>query len=76
MRTCESEPVFYSFILDMKTYTKQQVNKKYAWKYIDIYRTFDYTKQIDLYEIRKVSETIKENMTLWEDVGTDMEFCR
>ena len=76
MRTCESEPVFYSFILDMKTYTKQQVNKKYALKYIDIYRTFDYTKQIDLYEIRKVSETIKENMTLWEDVGTDMEFCR
>mgnify|MGYP007030609802 CR=1 FL=1 len=57
-------------------YTKEQVNKKYRWRYIEVIRTFDYTKQIDLYEVIKTSKVIKENMTLWEDVGTSMEYTR
>lgn len=57
-------------------YTKEQINKKYKWKYVEIAKTFDYTKQIDLYEVRKTSKVIKENMTLWEDVGTSKEYTR
>ena len=55
--------------------TKEQVNKKYKDIYVDIYRTYDYTNQQDKYEIRKTSKTIKENMTLGQDVGTELE-CR
>lgn len=52
-------------------YTAEQINKKYKGKYIEIYR--DYT---GLYEVRKVSSTIRENTTLGEDVGTPMEYGR
>lgn len=57
-------------------YTKEQINKKYKGKYVDIYRIFDYSKQIDLYEVRKVYNKIHENTTLGEDVGTEMEYKR
>ena len=60
----------------MKQLTKEQVNKKYKGRYIEIRRTFDYSKGINLYEVRKTSCTIRENMTLGEDVETVMEYCR
>lgn len=56
--------------------TKEQVNKKYKWKYIQFKRVFDYDKKIDMFEITKTSKTIKENMTLWEDVWTAREYRR
>ena len=56
--------------------TKEQVNKKYEGRYVELYRTYDYEKQCDMYEIRKTSKEIRENMTLGEDVGTDMEYRR
>jgi hypothetical protein len=59
-----------------KQLTKQQVNKKYKGKYIEILSTYDYSKRIYMYEVINVSSTIKENMTLGEDVGTDLEYCR
>lgn len=57
----------------MKALTKEQVNKKYKGK---ILSTYDYSKGINLYEVVKVSSTIRENMTLGEDVGTSLEYCR
>jgi hypothetical protein len=59
-----------------KQLTKQQVNKKYKGKYIEILSTYDYSLGINLYEVIKVSSTIRENMTLGEDVGTSLEYRR
>jgi hypothetical protein len=59
-----------------KKYTKQQINKKYKGRYIEFIRTYDYTNNQDLYEIIKTSKNVRENMTLGEDVGTSLEFCR
>lgn len=56
--------------------TQQQVNKKYYWKYVEISQKYDYWKQIRLYEIRKTSKIIEENMTLWQDVWTDRAYTR
>ena len=58
------------------TYTQAQVNKKYNWKYVKVLRTYDYTKQTNIYEIVKTSKVIRENMTLWQDVGTWLEYTR
>lgn len=55
----------------MKTYTKEQVNKKYKGVYIEITKRYD-----GLIEVYKTSRIIKENMTLGEDVGTPMEYRR
>lgn len=63
-------------INNMKTLTKEQVNKKYAGKYIEFYKRYDYDKQIDVYEVRKTYSIIHENTTLGEDVGTSFEFTR
>ena len=60
----------------MKKLTKEQVNKKYQGKYVEFIRSYDYGKQKDFYEIIKTSKDIRENMTLGEDVGTSMEYCR
>lgn len=60
----------------VKQLTKQQVNKKYKGKYVEILSIYDYSLGINLYEVIKVSSTIRENMTLGEDVGTSMEYCR
>lgn len=56
--------------------TKQQVNKKYKGKYIEIYKSYDYSNKEYLYEIGKVYSVIHENTTLGEDVGTSMEYMR
>jgi len=60
----------------MAQLTKQQVNKKYKGKYVEILSTYDYSLGITLYEVIKVSSTIRENMTLGEDVGTSLEYYR
>jgi hypothetical protein len=60
----------------MRQLTKAQINKKYKGKYIEIISQYDYLKRIYLYQVIKVSSTIKENMTLGEDVGTPLEYCR
>ena len=46
---------------------KEQLIKKYAGKYIDVYQTFDYTNQVKLYEVRSVKSKIWENHNLPED---------
>ena len=60
----------------MKKLTQAQVNKKYKNIYIEISSTYDYSEGQNLYEIIKTSKSIKENMTLGQDVGTSMEYCR
>ena len=60
----------------MKQLTKDQVNKKYKDKYIEFSSVYDYINQQWFYEIWKVSKVIRENMTLGQDVGTELEYCR
>jgi len=60
----------------MKKLTQQQVNYKYKGRYVKFFKSYDYTKQQDFYEIIKTSKVIKENMTLGEDVGTRFEYRR
>lgn len=60
----------------MKKLTQAQVNKKYKNIYIEISSTYDYSEGQNLYEIIKTSKTIRENMTLGQDVGTSMEYRR
>lgn len=60
----------------MQPLTKQQVNKKYKGKYIEILSTYDYSLGINLYEVIRVYSSIRENTTLGEDVGTSLEYCR
>jgi hypothetical protein len=60
----------------MKLLTQQQVNKKYKGRYIEVISTYDYSERKNMYEVLKVSSTIRENMTLGEDVGTNLEYCR
>jgi len=54
----------------------KQINKKYAGKYVDISKQFDYEKQVWDYTVNKVYKEIHENTTLGEDVGTSMEYRR
>ena len=56
--------------------TKEQINKKYFSRYIEIYKTFDYEKDCWLYEVQKTYTDIHENTTLGEDVGTEFEYTR
>lgn len=55
-----------------KKYTAEELIKKFSDKYIDTYPYF-YDKQdkhgnwVTLYEVRGVSETLKENYNLPED---------
>ena len=60
----------------MKTYTQQQINKKYAGKYVEVGKAYDYSKQCWNYEVRKVYKDIRENTTLGEDLGTELEYRR
>lgn len=60
----------------MAQLTKQQVNKKYKGRYVEVLSTYDYSLSVDFYEVIKVSKTIRENMTLGEDVGTPLMYTR
>ena len=51
----------------MKTYTANELVKKYKGKCIDTYPVYDYKTQQQLYEVRGVSKTIRENYNLPED---------
>lgn len=55
----------------MKLYSKEQLQKEYKDRYIEVYKNFE-----GLYELRKVSEIIRENMTLGQDLGTGLEYTR
>lgn len=56
--------------------TKEQINKKYKGRYVEIYRTYDHEKQCDVYEVRKSYKNSHENTTLGEDVGTEYQYKR
>jgi len=55
---------------------KDEVNKKYRGKYVEIARSYDYIKKCYQYIVLKSYGEIRENTTLGEDVGTSMEYCR
>lgn len=44
--------------------TAKQVVKKYKGKYIDVYRRYNYNKDIYTYEVRKAYKEIHENTCL------------
>lgn len=60
----------------MKTLTQSQVQKKYKNIYVEFLSNYDYTTRQILYEIIKTSKVIRENMTLGQDVGTELEYNR
>jgi len=62
--------------MNKKHLTKEQVNKQYHGKYIEIYPTYDYTERRTFYDVGKVYTTNHENTTLGQDVGTNLEYCR
>ena len=53
-----------------------QVNKKYKGKYVEVTRHFDYIAGEPTFTVHKVSSTIKENMSLGEDIGTPLAYTR
>lgn len=59
-----------------KLYTQEQIQKKYKNIYVDVYRILDYQSGEVRFELRKTSKTILENMTLGQDVGTEMAYRR
>lgn len=56
--------------------TQSQVNKKYNNRYIEVLQTYDYSAQEWLYEVVKTSKSIRENMTLGQDIGTSVAYTR
>ena len=60
---------------DMKM-SKDEVNKKYCGKYVEITKSYDHIKKCYQYIVLKSYGKIRENTTLGEDVGTPMEYCR
>lgn len=59
-----------------KKLTCEQVQKKYKNKYILVSYSYDYTEGCNMYTVHEVSSTIKENMTLGQDVGTLLAYTR
>ena len=60
----------------MQKYTLEQVQKKYKNKYIQVSYSYDYSEGYNIYTVHKISSTIKENMTLGQDVGTLLAYRR
>ena len=58
----------------MKKLTAKEVYKKYKGKYIDWYRTWDYTNDCYLYEIRKSFTSIHENTDLCDSENFDADY--
>jgi hypothetical protein len=56
--------------------SKNEVNKKYRGKYVEIEKSYDHIKKCYEYIVLKSYNKIRENTTLGEDVGTPMEYCR
>jgi|TARA_R100000501_G_C2631210_1_gene127118 hypothetical protein len=61
-----------------KTLTKEQVNRKYKGRYIEMREKPSYLTESGKteYEIIRTYKEIHENTTLGEDVGTEMEYRR
>lgn len=59
-----------------KRYTLEQVQNKFRNKYVDVYRVLDYSSGDVRFEVRKVYDTIHENSTLGQDVGTELAYTR
>jgi len=60
-----------------KKLTQSQVNKRFGGKYIKFIKTYDYTRKCWLYEVdKRTFKEIRENTTLGEDVGTNLEYSR
>ena len=59
-----------------KKLTLEQIHKKYKNIYVDVYRTLDYSTGEAVFEIRRTSRVIRENMTLGQDVGTELAYRR
>jgi len=55
---------------------KNEVNKKYCGKYVEITKSYDHIKKCHEYIVLKSYSEIRENTTLGEDIGTPMEYCR
>ena len=63
----------------MKKLTIREIQKKYAWKYVDFARCPDWDrneKWENLYEVRKSYSTIHENTCRAEDIETQYAFTR
>ena len=60
----------------MKKYTLKEIQTKYNGKYVDVYRVLDYSAGDVRFEVRKVYNTIHENTTLGQDVGTELAYTR
>ena len=56
--------------------SKEEVNKKYCGKYVEITKSYNHIKERNEYVVLKAYSKIRENTTLGEDVGTPMEYCR
>ncbi len=59
-----------------KLLTAEQINKKYNNRYVEVSQTYNYEKQYFEYNVLKTSSVIKENMTLGQDLGTELEYRR
>ena len=55
---------------------KNEVNKKYRGKYVEIKKSYDHIQKCYEYIVLKSYNKIRENTTLGEDVGTPWEYCR
>ncbi len=62
--------------MTQKIYTLEQVQMKFKDIYIDVYRKLDYASGEVRFEIRARSKTVRENMTLGQDVGTELAYTR
>ena len=60
----------------MKKLTQAQIAKKYENTYVEVLDSYCYQTRQYLYEVVKTSKTIRENMTMGKDLGTDLEYCR
>ena len=56
--------------------TKEQVNKKYKGRYVEVTQRMDYATSEWDYTVGKTYKDIHENTTLGEDVGTELEYRR
>ena len=60
----------------MQKLTLSQVQNKYHGKYIEVTRHFDYGAGGVTFTVHKASKVIKENMTLGQDLGTNLAYTR
>ena len=71
-----SSIIFNNHLIMKNTLTAKQINKKYAGRYVDVGKTYDYETDQFVYEVRKTYKDIHENTTLGEDLETANEYKR